>query len=143
MGKFPADIEPDLKRLLKRIEFWQRKLEPLGLKRWRLEVSYTDEVEGHKGAVATASPSTHYDTVWFQFERAYVEEADRWKLDETIIHEWLHVLMRDLDTAIHYASEYMSPQVCELWECQVEHEREGLIEALARAIRMLHDGSKR
>lgn len=143
MPKFPPDTPPDMKRLLNRIEFWQRKLQPLGLRQWRPEVTYTEEVEGTRyDAVASCSTSTHYDSVWFQFQQEYVRTQPRWKLDETIIHEWLHVLFRDLDAAVGYAEDYMAPQVREMWDMQVEHERERLIESLARTIRMLYHGHK-
>jgi hypothetical protein len=134
----PPDLPRDMKRLLRRIDFWQRHLAPLGLAPYRTHVGYVEETQGKEGAAASCHNSVHYDTVWFEFRQDYVEKAEKWQLDETIIHEWLHVLFRDYDSAVNYAGDYMSPQVREMWECQVEHELEGVIEKLARTIRMLH-----
>jgi hypothetical protein len=86
------------------------------------------------GSDASVTPAWRYDSCKFWFRQSYVENATDRELDETIVHEWLHVSMRDLDSAIEAAEDQFSPAAREIWEARVLHEREAFIEHLARAI---------
>lgn len=122
-------------RLAKRIEKWRDRLIPLGLGHWRIdEVSVVDETPGGPAAGATVTPSHSYDSARFWFTHSFLADADDRQLDETIIHEWLHVAMRDFDQAIESGEFDLASSARDRWSDWVGHEREGLIDKLARQI---------
>lgn len=123
----------DAIKLAKRIEAWQKRLEPLGVGHWRID-SVTVEESDMATNDASVTPSWRYDSCRFWFRQDYVDNATDRDLDETIVHEWLHVAMRDLDSAIESAEEQFSPAAREVWETRMVHEREAFIEHLARTI---------
>ena len=132
------DLTPRQKWVLRRVEFWQQTLEPLGLQPWRTNVSFMDEPEGKDNALAACHTSEAYDTCTFQFAHDHVEDAEKYQLDETIVHEWLHVLFRDYNQSISSVYDQLAPAVAEQWDTQMNHELEGVIEKLARTICALH-----
>jgi hypothetical protein len=125
--------------LAKRVEAWQKRLGPLGLQQKRIEcVTLTDEVPDNDTAVAGVQPGGNYDSVRFFFAHEFLEETDDRGLDEVILHEWLHVAMRDLDRAIDAAAYELSAGARYQWNERVHHEREALVDRLARQIYALY-----
>jgi hypothetical protein len=122
-------------KLCKRVETWQKRLGPLGLGHFRIEEVQVSE-DAPSGAAANASvhTSSYYDSVAFWFRTDHVEDSSEQRLDETIVHEWLHVAMRDLDASLEGLSDWIPFQTLSLWEERVNHEREGLVDRLARTI---------
>lgn len=121
--------------LAKRVEFWQKRLAVLGLDSWRIEsVSVVDETPSGIDARATVQPSHLYKSARFWFTREFVDTVNERELDETIIHEWMHVYMRDLDQAIEEVEYEIAPASRSQWAARVQHEREGFVDALARQI---------
>jgi ribosomal protein S9 len=122
----------------KRVRWWTRQLRELGLEHWDLHFEYPqadEDVQSTSGrdAQATCSVSMHYDT-------AYIEVAPstlglpQHDIDKIIVHELLHVLMRDL-TKVHNEMRYLiGGQVGQALDTSLEHEVEGVVERLARAI---------
>lgn len=122
-------------KLAERIELWQERLRWLGIGHWRIDaVHVVDETPGGPHANATVRPSYHYQSCEFWFRHDYMDECTEADLDETIIHEWLHVAMRDLDRAIEAIDDQLTPAARDIWDARVDHEREGLIDAVARQI---------
>lgn len=122
-------------KLAERIELWQSRLARLGIGHWRIDaVHVDDETPGGPRANATVRPSYHYDSCEFWFKHDYVDNASEAELDETIIHEWLHVFMRDFDRAVESVEDQLAAAVRDIWDEHVDHEREQLIEAMARQI---------
>jgi hypothetical protein len=101
-----------------------------------------DETPGGPHANATVQTDGNYDRLRMQFQYAYLEHCTEDELDQTIIHEWLHVAMRDFDHSIETIEDALSPGVCQQWADSVEHEREGLVDRLATALLLLHKGEK-
>lgn len=129
--------------LAERIERWQKVLSPLGIGHFRIEsVDIADETPSHCGANATARLYRHYDSVQFWFTHDFLDDCTEQRLDEVIIHEWLHVAWRDYEDVTDRAGEaWMSPQAAKDFSESLEHEQEGLIERHARLIYALHNGS--
>lgn len=124
-----------LSALTKRVKFWQQKLAPLGVGHWRVDVKIVEEPQGKPNSKAAVRSSAQYDTCWMEFAIADLAVATPDDLDETIIHEWLHVAFRDFDHAVREGIYDNFPRIAEdLWEARVDHEREGIIDRLARTI---------
>jgi hypothetical protein len=122
-------------QLAKRVEKWQKHLAPLGIGHWNIEsVNLVDETPADVGAQATVGSHSLYDNCIFWFTHSFIEEATERELDETIVHEWLHVAMRSFDQAITSVEDSLAPAVNDQWHSWVHHEREGLVERLALLI---------
>lgn len=132
-----------LTQIVKRIDYWQHhpSLAHLGLAHWRFTVKWYDA--SHEGdnkmmsdAVATVNPSTFYTDATITLSEADIAspayEGDE---DRYIVHELLHVAMRDLDEAMEAdIEEFFPPPLVDTHEHRVRHAKEGLIDALARVI---------
>lgn len=122
-------------QLAKRFEQWQRRLPLLGVGHWRIEaVSLCEQTPTGPDAKATAHVSNAYDSVHFWMTFEFLENATESELDETIIHEWVHVAFRDFDVAIEAAEDSMSKGESDAWEDRIDHAREGLVDRVARQI---------
>lgn len=128
-------------QLAKRVETWQKRLGSLGLGHWRFSLVLCDQTPGGPLAKASAEVSHAYDTVTFYFTHEFLEDADDRDLDECILHEWVHVAMRDLDAAIEEADDFLSAASLTLWTDRVGHAREGLVDRLSRQIYALYNAT--
>lgn len=130
-------------QLARRVERWQKVLAPLGLGHFRIEeVTVADQTPSHCGANATARLYQHYDSVQFWFTHDFIDGSTPKRLDEVIIHEWLHVAWRDHEDVTDRAGEaWMPPAALKDFTAALEHEQEGLIERTARLIYTLYHGS--
>lgn len=126
------------RELLKRVKFWQTTLVDLGLQHWRIEECLiVDETDHGPTAAASVGTSKQYASVWFKFRRSFLEEAPPERIDETIIHEWLHVFLRDLEEAKDGAETWFPAASWTDFYERYEHETEGVVEGLARVIARL------
>lgn len=129
-------------QLARRVEKWRDRLGPLGLAHWRITcVAICDETPGGPDAEATVRTSNTYDSCSFYFNSEFLEDCTEEELDETIIHEWLHVMMRDLDQAIHAIDFQLAPAAEDQWSSRIQHEREGLIDRLSRQLYRFYDAN--
>jgi hypothetical protein len=131
----------DAIKLAKRVEFWQHRLAALGLGHWRIgrvSIVSQDDMPGDRRAKASVQCEPVYDTCDFWFEYSFLEGATEKEVDEVILHEWVHVFMRDLDQAVESIENALSPGVGEQWEDWVDHEREGLVDRMARQFYALY-----
>lgn len=92
----------------------------------------------HNDAYACVQASPQYSNCRFFFNRTFLDAAGSDDLDETIIHEWLHVAMRDFDRALEVPERWMPDATYEQWTERVTEEREGFIDGLAKALLTLH-----
>jgi hypothetical protein len=121
--------------LAERIEEWQQRLELLGVAHFRIRaVTMTDDVPGWADSNAGVSVDVDYDTVTFYFDNRYVEGSTAKQLDETILHEWIHVSMRDLNNATNLAKSWMPEQTWSTFDENLDHHKETLVERLARQL---------
>lgn len=127
--------------LAKRVEKWQKRLTELGLAHWRVEeVIITDHHGMPNGPDTDASVgvASHYDSYRIWFNSDFLEATDARRLDETIVHELLHVWMRDMDEALRSVEDHMSSATFDEWDERVGHAREGMVESMARLIVRLY-----
>ena len=122
-----------------RVRRWQKILAPLGVGHFRIKkIHLCAETPSGPDAKATVHAKHDYDSAEFWFTHDYLRECDTHDLDETIIHEWLHVAMRDLDHALEAVENWMPTATYEGFQDTVEHECEGFIDRIARLIYALH-----
>jgi hypothetical protein len=125
------------RQLQKRVEHWLKALPELGLVHWRANVDIVDEPssDAYISAKASVACSSHYDTFWMEFRREWVDDdPDDDDVDQVIIHELMHVVMRDFDHEVDKVEEFLGCVTKELWADSVKHAREGLVERLARTL---------
>jgi hypothetical protein len=126
-------------QLRRRVLRWQKLMEPMGFAHWRLEeCSIAEGVRGAENATAGVKPSHYYDHCWMQFDKDWLARATEQELDETIIHEWLHVAWRDLDAHYENLEEALSPASRGFVHDRQNQLTEGLIERLARTIYLMY-----
>lgn len=130
------------RQLKRRIDYWLKVMEPLGIGHWDFEVCVVDDIEHHPNAQATVDASEQYDNARITFctEAVNLDEHLLSAVDQIIIHELLHVVLRDYDEIVDEAAWQMAPPARSLWQNVVEREKEGVIERLARTIWTIHSG---
>lgn len=126
--------------LAKRIEAWQKRVPELGVSHFRFTLTLDDNVPGSPHASAAAVTPSDYDNVEFHFAYGFLEDATDERIDEVIVHEWVHVAMRDLDHTLHAVEKWMPEATYADFEETVDHEREGLVDRLAKLIYRLNEG---
>src|SRR4051794_2913717 len=101
-----------------RVNFWLKRLAPLGISHWDVEVTVEDEIDHRPHSDATADTSDQYDTVRLTFRSDKVDTATRpaFEIDQLILHELLHVAMRDFDEVIEFGGREMSSSAKMIWD---------------------------
>lgn len=115
------------RQLEARIRQWQSRL---GLAPWEIVVEHADEPTD---AWATTKSSPQYRRSTLTFDPA-LREAGAPKADLIIVHELLHVLMRDVDESFEAVAGQLHPQAVDLAAKRYYHAVEGFVDALAGAI---------
>ena len=126
-------------QLAKRVETWQKRLGPLGLLQYTIDsVSCSDSPGGNEWSAACVTPSANYDRARFEFRNDVVDFAydndDFEYLDQTILHEWLHVSFQAFENTIELVDDKLSSAQSEIWQEALTHTREQLIDRLARQL---------
>lgn len=125
--------------LAERVEAWARRLPELGIAHWRIErVTMTDTMPDSPNAKASVQVSTDYDSFTIYFRNGWLEECSATELDEVIVHELMHVAMRNLDHVAEGVESWMPEKTYDDWAEAFNHEREGHVDRLARLIVRLH-----
>jgi hypothetical protein len=97
------------------------------------------EQEGaYSSSQAAVKTSNDYDVCHFFFNNDFLDRCTEEQLDQTIIHEWVHVAMRSYDQAVAAVDEELSGGSRYHWNLRLEHERENLVERLAQQLWKLH-----
>jgi len=127
---------------IRRVTYWQKKLKPLRLEHWDIEVEAVDEPSDSVfySAKAAVTMSSHYDTVYLEVCKAWLPDAEPGDIDKVIIHELIHVAMRDFDDAIHRVEDVLGVPARGIWKEELRHERESLVEQLARTLYLAYEG---
>jgi hypothetical protein len=124
-------------KVAERVEFWQKELTELGIGHWRIKgVSFFNT--DYSSRDATVHCETDYDSCVFEFRQDWWFEADQKERDETIIHEWIHVAMRDLDQVRNLVSQWMPEATFTNYEETHKHALEGFVERLSWLLYRLH-----
>jgi hypothetical protein len=136
------------RQVAKRVDFWRKELELLGLSHWQLQLDIEDDLRTHHGderANASVHTEDFYDAALIKIDSDVIPEDTPpaphllEHLDYCIVHELLHVAMRDFDAAIESIKDHLAPAAASQWEDRLEHEEEGFVDRTARAIvRMYH-----
>lgn len=129
-------------QLAKRVERWGKTLASLGVAHFEFDVTIADEAppEGG-GGDAAVWVADDYDVLHFYFKHEYLQDCTEGQLDQTIVHEWMHVAMRDHDTMCKLVQDWMPPATYDTWLEALKHEREGLVDRLANVIVQLNGGN--
>ena len=126
-------------KLRSRVAYWQKALAPLGVGHWKITVDIVDEPEGRRGSDAGVFIPSHYDHADMQVRRAHVEDCTQEELDCTIVHELVHLAMRDLRSVVDSASCRLSPSAEAMFDENFDHEMEGITDRVARALVAAHN----
>jgi hypothetical protein len=126
-------------QLAKRVEAWQKRLGPLGLSQYTIDaVSTMDDPGGNEMATACVHPSANYDRCRFEFRNEDVDWAydndDFEYLDQTILHEWVHVAFQAFENSIELVEDSLSQGQLDIWKEAMDHSREQLIDRIARQL---------
>lgn len=124
--------------LAERVTYWANVLAPLGLQHWRITVEIVDEPEGKASADAAVNVSAYYDQATIQFAADRLEELTPEELDETIVHELIHVVNRDLWDAMTQPEYMFGKPAWSVHYDRIDHEMEGVVERVARSIVRAH-----
>jgi hypothetical protein len=103
------------------VRLWQERL---GLERWKLELRVSAEPMDGFGEFDVSS----------QYEVATITVASGLspeQVEQTVVHELLHLMCRDLDAVVEDARGQLHPQASVQVEKRYEHEIEGFVERLA------------
>lgn len=128
-------------KLAKRVERWQYRLTELGVGHWRIEcvtITSPDGMPNGPDADASVQVSSQYDSYHVWFNEDFLARTNKRRLDETIVHELMHVVMRDLDFAMDQVEDWLPPASYNDWTNLVQHEREAMVEKLARLVVRLY-----
>lgn len=128
-----------LATLKDRVLFWQEALRLMGVSHWTIHVDVVDEPSDSAlyNAKAAVSCSTHYDQAWLEIGKDWLRKTSDDEADEVIIHELVHVTMRDMDDTIVRVCEYLGEPAKSIWLDEVRHEREGLVDRVALTLHSL------
>jgi hypothetical protein len=133
------------RQVAKRIDFWRKELELLGLSHWHLQLDIEDDLRTGHGDRANAAVNTEdfYDAARIKIDSEVIpgpgsDLVDLEHLDYCIVHELIHVAMRDFDAAIDSVKDHLAPAAASQWEDRLEHEEEGFVDRTARAIVRLY-----
>ncbi len=127
-------------QLAKRVAYWCGKLH---LDPWKITTSIVEDPHHARenGRTVAASVRTAAD-----YLKAEIEFAQDWvdanpsddERDQTIVHELLHCLFRDLDNSALSVSDALGAVAESFFEERYRHELEQLIDRLAWTIVQIH-----
>jgi hypothetical protein len=122
-------------QLTKRVEKWRKRIEPLGIGHFTITgLHIVDETPGGPDAEASAYISHNYDNVRMWFAAPFLAEATSQQVDETILHELVHIGMRDVDRATDPVERYMPVATFEDFADRLLHEKEKFVDRVAKTI---------
>lgn len=110
---------------------WTEWVRRLRLGNWEWDVLLGVELED---AEAQITPHVHYDNARIEVKTGW-EHWDKQHLNEVVVHELLHVALRDLDHILHMPCEvgaWKGGQASRLYHDALEHALEGFIQRQAQ-----------
>jgi hypothetical protein len=119
-----------------RVDWWRVRLAPAGLGHWFFDYDYSDgELEDAHGREAEAAVRVHesYDTAHWHI-RPETLKHNPLEIDKVIVHELMHILMRDLNSVEYDLLTEVGGRVGFQLGTRLDTEIEALVERLARTI---------
>jgi len=110
----------------------------LGLGHWQVTVDWNAFTP--EGEAARISPADDYDTARLQVSSEWATWTVEWA-EWTIVHELLHIAMRDVDLAAYAGFDELSGRASRLVTARYTHEVEGMVDRLAAALIAMHRGA--
>lgn len=107
---------------------WQRRL---NLSHWRIKIDW--EKDAPEFAEAEFSASDWYDSAEIMIKKGF-EEWDRREANITIVHELVHVTLRDMLTAMSSVKSRLPKAAGDIWDDWVSAGQEKAVEHLAQVI---------
>jgi hypothetical protein len=115
------------------VRAWQERL---GLGSWDITVK-VEPVEGQDNAWGACFPHDDYEVATIVIEPDVPGE----QLERIIVHELLHLVVRDLDWSAHQLEETLGPIIGAMFNTQFEHELESVVDKLAvMLVKMWYSG---
>jgi hypothetical protein len=112
-------------QLERTVRVWQRRL---GLDAWKIDVDFSDPAS--EGCVASTLRSNDYDTATITWDAGWASWEPLYA-NQTVVHELLHLLTRDVDLVVDDARDQLHPDASALVEKRYRHETEGLVDRLS------------
>ena len=132
-------MKVDAAEMKQRVEEWMAYMPFLGLAHWQITVEINDAPDGNFGSNACVTPHADYEYAHLQFRREFLEEHEEWdEIDMVIIHELLHMVLRNFDGLHDNIGTQLNPPVRHLFMSQINHELENVIERIAQAMWALY-----
>lgn len=113
-------------QIVARVKHWQKKLK---LEHWKINFVFDEDPPPE--AVAEVQIPDDYDRCHLAINMEKVNHDPNIDIDHIIAHELLHLTFRDLDQSYKLAREYFPYAGWRVYEDQMEHEIEGLVDRLA------------
>jgi hypothetical protein len=105
------------------LSVWQGRL---NLTHWVVKVDWDEPLEDVEANIMWGS----YDQATVRFNTAHDKWSRRYT-NETVVHELLHLVLRDLQNGVESAEAALSASAYRLFENRFQHELEGVVERLA------------
>lgn len=119
------------------VRVWQGRLD---LSHWRVVVDW--DTPASEGAHATVERHNDYDKATIRFPR---DEWSRWSREfaaETVVHELIHLHMREVDRVVADIDGQLHRDAAILFDRRYEHESEAFVDRLSLLfVRLGGDGS--
>lgn len=106
------------------VETWKGHL---GLDGWKIAVEFATVPDT---SYAEINGERSYDAAKLTISPAYGEWTENFA-EQTIVHELLHLLVRDIDNVVEDARSQLHPQASAQIEKRYDHEVEGFVDRLA------------
>lgn len=103
----------------------------LGLSHWEIDVTWDETLTDD---VANVVVESSYDGARITLRADLVEHPDAEYVEATVVHELLHVVMRDLDATLPPVLDLLPRGAASLARARYEHESEGIVDRLATVL---------
>lgn len=113
------------KQLERIVRDWQQRL---GLERWEITIEWDKPTDDN--VMAEIAPYQTYDTATLKFSADHV----KWSAaigEQTVVHELLHVCLRDVSTSWRAASDELHPAAKQHADGRYTDATEGFVDRLA------------
>jgi hypothetical protein len=101
----------------------------LGLSHWEIEIAWDETLLPSE--MANVVTESAYDGAFVTFNTDLVENRDAEYVEATVVHELVHIVMRDLDATLPPVLDLVPKGAAALARARYEHEIEGVVDRMA------------